>query len=228
MTHPDNGPVGDDDALAHTRREALAQANAHIGELEQANMTTAGQLAAALTQVGELQARLTSSVGAPGDPQDDHHSGTTGQAEPATTPAQTHHHPKPVFPDAQQWAEQWFGPVLTRRNLRTWCGQWHTHPEAVLRLDALWRTWEQARLDSVSGMASWLITYADPHLEHLTTVDGPFAGCDSTNHELLAPTLSEPPEPAACEAAPSNVVEYGRYWAERGQAANTTSKEHTG
>jgi len=57
---------------------------------------------------------------------------------------------------------------------RRWAANWWEYPEAVLRLDAMWRTWEAARASS-TGMSSWLRDHADYHMAILTSPDGPFA-----------------------------------------------------
>ena len=37
----------------------------------------------------------------------------------------------------------------------SWCASWWAHPEAVLRLTALWRAWEALRLEPATGMSNW-------------------------------------------------------------------------
>lgn len=34
---------------------------------------------------------------------------------------------------------------------RTWCPQWWRHAEAIVRLEALWRSWEHLRLDPATN-----------------------------------------------------------------------------
>ena len=56
----------------------------------------------------------------------------------------------PYFATLPEWIEQWLLPVYRRSvrgHERVWCPEWWRHPEAVARLDALWRAWEhlQAR-----------------------------------------------------------------------------------
>jgi hypothetical protein len=60
---------------------------------------------------------------------------------------------------------------------RTWCPQWWRHPEAIIRLEALWRSWEHLRLDPALGMSVWLRDHADHHMGVLLDADGPFKGC---------------------------------------------------
>ncbi|RQN02012.1 DUF4913 domain-containing protein [Aeromicrobium camelliae] len=59
-----------------------------------------------------------------------------------------------------------------------WCPEWWRHPAAILRLDALWRSFEALRLDPALGMSTWLLQHADPHMAVLTDPQGPFKGCN--------------------------------------------------
>ncbi|WP_030253092.1 DUF4913 domain-containing protein [Streptomyces violens] len=81
---------------------------------------------------------------------------------------------------------------------RPWCHQWHEHPEAVVRLHALWLAWQQYTDDEagLAGPSTWHRDHLDPALLQLRAPDGPFAACMTSptrpNHRLLAG-----PEPAA-------------------------------
>ena len=55
-------------------------------------------------------------------------------------------------------------------------------PEARLRLEALWRSWEALRLDPALGIATWLTNYADPQLAALLHRSGTFARCTPDRH----------------------------------------------
>ncbi len=53
--------------------------------------------------------------------------------------------PGPYYPTLPQWVDEWLLPVYRRSvsgHRRAWCPQWWQHPEAVARLEALWRAWE--------------------------------------------------------------------------------------
>ncbi|WP_406054514.1 DUF4913 domain-containing protein [Kribbella sp. NBC_00889] len=65
----------------------------------------------------------------------------------------------------------------------TWCTQWWKHPEAVLRLSALWRAWEALRLEPGTGMSLWWRDHADPHMARLLDTNGPFKGCTRDQHQ---------------------------------------------
>ncbi|MGW7679569.1 DUF4913 domain-containing protein [Kribbella sp. NPDC054772] len=111
-------------------------------------------------------------------------------ARPATTGV------RPSFPDLEAWVHEFFvltfgrGPEQAR-----WCAMWWDHPEAVLRLSALWRTWETASLDPVYGIAGWIHDHLDPNLAVLFGAEGPFAQCADGQH--VPPTtlpVSPPPD----------------------------------
>lgn len=70
-------------------------------------------------------------------------------------------------------------PVFSRqvgdRAARRWSAEWWRNPEAIVRLEALWRSWEHLRLDPATGMSVWLRDHADHHLGVLWGTEGPFA-----------------------------------------------------
>lgn len=75
-----------------------------------------------------------------------------------------------------------------------WSGEWWKIDEALMRLEALWRSWEFLRLDPATGMSVWWRDHADHHMAKLMAADGPFGGSndESRLHEPL-PHI-EPPE----------------------------------
>jgi len=90
----------------------------------------------------------------------------------------------PAFSALEDWVTGFFLPTFRRQfggELR-WCAQWHDHPEALLRLEALWRSWEALRLDPTLGIATWLTNYADPQLAALLHRSGTFASCTTDRH----------------------------------------------
>ena len=76
-----------------------------------------------------------------------------------------------------------------------WCSQWWRHSEAISRLDALWRAFEQLRTGEPLNMAVWWRDYADPMMRSLTDPDGVFCMCDATTDEHRVPEVwkSDPP-----------------------------------
>jgi hypothetical protein len=74
----------------------------------------------------------------------------------------------------------WFVQIYrraTQGHNRVWCPEWWRHPEAIARLEALWRAFEHLRLDPALGMSVWWRDHVDPHLGVLTDPDGPLKGC---------------------------------------------------
>jgi hypothetical protein len=113
--------------------------------------------------------------------------------EPAPTIARTvglgehgsHFDDGPAFDDLDSWVNDYL-LVLYRRSTDgsavTWCPEWWRHPEAYLRLDALWRAWEYLRRQPATGMAVWIRDYVDPHMAVLLSEgSGPFKGCSEKN-----------------------------------------------
>lgn len=91
--------------------------------------------------------------------------------------------PTTYYSSLIEWYEDFFKHVY-RRNFSashlTWCDQWWRHPEAVSRLDALWRAWEHLRLEPGLGMSVWWRDHVDPHMAALTSPDGCLKGCQPT------------------------------------------------
>ena len=62
-----------------------------------------------------------------------------------------------------------------------WGARWWTVPEAIIRLEALWRSWESLRQDPATGMSVWWRDHADHHMAVLMSPSGPF--CTFTSEE---------------------------------------------
>ena len=103
-----------------------------------------------------------------------------------------------VFASTEEWVDGYL-LVMYRRAVSgtatTWCAQWWRHPEAVVRLQALWRAWEYLRLEPAMGMSVWLRDHCDQHMAQLLSADGPFKGCKPAQHSQrpLEPLPSTPP-----------------------------------
>jgi hypothetical protein len=105
--------------------------------------------------------------------------------------------PSLLYPDlpsfvAEQLAPSWrrqTGPGLV------WCRQWWKHPEAVQRLEALWRAFEHLRHDPALGMSVWWRDHVDPHMAALTNPDGPMKGCYVGEREHVDRLDALPVEP---------------------------------
>jgi hypothetical protein len=55
-----------------------------------------------------------------------------------------------------------------------WAADWWNYPEALARLEAMWRAWEHLRLDGATGSSIWWIEHADHHKPILLNPEGPF------------------------------------------------------
>lgn len=78
-----------------------------------------------------------------------------------------------------------------RAELR-WSARWWESAEAIMRLEALWRSWEHLRLDPATGMSVWLRDHLDHHLGALMSPMGPFAASTDTSR-VGEPLIYEPP-----------------------------------
>lgn len=97
--------------------------------------------------------------------------------------------PEPYFASAVDWAHAFLLPTFIRPiggSIR-WCDQWADHPEAVLRLEAMWQAWEVLRLEGGLGMSVYLLHHLDPGLAALTSSTGAFARCTPDRHAARAP-----------------------------------------
>ncbi len=105
--------------------------------------------------------------------------------------------PDPVYGSVEAWVTGQFLPMF-RRPLGgeyRWCREWWQHAEAIVRLTALWHSWEVLRLEPGTGMATWLRDHLDHQLTILLGRSGPFAHCSEDEH-------IEPREARAAEAPP--------------------------
>lgn len=92
--------------------------------------------------------------------------------------------PPTFYPDAETWMVEWLAPTI-RRPMKAgvcWCPQWWRHPEALARLDSLWRAWEASRAGGGEAMSLWWITHFEGHWASLTSERGPFAACKDGTH----------------------------------------------
>lgn len=69
---------------------------------------------------------------------------------------------------------------------RVWAARWWEYDEAVIRLEALWRSWEFLRRDPATGMSVWWRDHADHHMGVLMDPQGPFSAADTLAEENQA------------------------------------------
>lgn len=113
-------------------------------------------------------------------------------------PAPTHgrHHPGEPEPQlVYSNAVEFFAELMARSYVRevnegapfAWCPEWYKHPEALIRMEAIWRAWEHLRLEPALGVSSWWLNHADPHMRILMDTEGPFKKCAYDGHKPPAP-----------------------------------------
>lgn len=108
------------------------------------------------------------------------------------------------FANPEQFVTQFLSPLIRRRigGSYTWCSCWWAHAEAVLRITAMWETWEHFRHEGALGMSTWMLHHADPHLAVLLSKDGgPFAACKPDRHVQIEPLPTTPAPPGMWSAA---------------------------
>lgn len=76
---------------------------------------------------------------------------------------------------------------------RRWCPRWWEHGEALARLEALWRAWEEMRHGKGAEMAGWWIQFADPTMAVLLDPAGPFAACSVAEGHHCKPPMPRLP-----------------------------------
>jgi hypothetical protein len=110
----------------------------------------------------------------PADKQTDLYPGDDCRAEP---PGGI---PPVMYGPVEDFVLQLLSPTSWRKvdgRSATWCPEWQRHSEAVVRLEALRRSWEHLRRDPTLGMSTWLRDHLDHHLPVLLAPDGPFREC---------------------------------------------------
>lgn len=122
----------------------------------------------------------------------------TGEVDPQAAEGQAEE-PELYFGSVDEFVREYLRNVYKRRingRNRVWAARWWEYDEAVIRLEALWRSWEFLRRDPATGMSVWWRDHADHHMPALFDPDGAFAGVavdDLVNQ-------NEPGEPLPYEA----------------------------
>ena len=112
------------------------------------------------------------------------------------------------FASVAEFVEVYLSRIYARETSgqgQRWCSEWWKHGEAIARLEALWRSWEVARLDPGDGASNWWLGHADPHMRVLLSEDGPFRHCKGGAHSSArsgAMTLAVTPAPRSLFGEP--------------------------
>lgn len=61
--------------------------------------------------------------------------------------------------------------------------EWYKRPEALIRMEAIWRAWEHLRTEPALGISTWWLNHADPHMRVLIDKEGPFKKCAYDGHK---------------------------------------------
>ncbi len=92
--------------------------------------------------------------------------------------------PEPAYVCVDDWVRHFYLPTFIRPvggDIR-WCAEWPRHTEAMLRFEAMWRSWEVLQLDGGLGLSTWLVNHLDPNAAMLLSRTGPFAQCTPARH----------------------------------------------
>ncbi|MGW2725088.1 DUF4913 domain-containing protein [Streptomyces sp. NPDC001492] len=110
--------------------------------------------------------------------------------------------PPLVFKNVEEFVTDYLAPTIRRKlngSTATWCPEWWRHEEALQRLAAVWRAWENLRHDPALGLSTWFLHHCDPHMRVLLDPDnGPFAACSKDGHTTrpYPPLPTTPANPA--------------------------------
>lgn len=110
--------------------------------------------------------------------------------------------PPRAFPHLAAFVEQWFaeiGWLDVEGNTRIWCPEWWKHSAAIVRLEAIWRAFENLRQDPALGGSTWLKDHADYHMAVLFDPNGPFKGCSISRGHDAARNRVLPVKPAPAD-----------------------------
>lgn len=112
-----------------------------------------------------------------------------------------------AFPNADMWLREWLlqiwqpvqapdavpsAPLSSSGANVHWCPKWWAHPEAVNRIELLWRSWEELRHDAMMGMSIWFRDHFDYHWPKLVGSGGVFTYCTEHVHRDLASVRAIP------------------------------------
>jgi len=113
--------------------------------------------------------------------------------------------PQLAYPDAATWVREWLAHNFKRRISKgsghVWAADWWRYPEAVSRIEAMWRAWEHLRLDPATGMSVWYRDHAEHHMRVLMDPDwGPFGKHGDETDDVTAPLPHRDPPSSMFEA----------------------------
>lgn len=104
----------------------------------------------------------------------------------------------PRFASMFQFAEEFllptYGTTKSQSMRVAWSPEWWSHPEALTRIEALWKRFEQLRLkDPETYVETFLRTHCDYHMKRLMDPNGVFSQCVKGDYPTV-PLRSKPRE----------------------------------
>jgi hypothetical protein len=110
-----------------------------------------------------------------------------GEEVPSTNGGHGDAEPELVYSNAVEFFAELLAPSYVREVNEgatfAWCPEWYKHPEALIRMEAIWRAWEHLRLEPALGISTWWLNHADPHMRVLMDKEGPFKKCAYDGHK---------------------------------------------
>ena len=94
--------------------------------------------------------------------------------------------PSLYFGSVDEFVREYLRNAYRRRidgKARIWAARWWEYDEAVIRLEALWRSWEHLRQDPSTGMSIWWRDHADHHMSVLMDPQGPFYSAEAASRD---------------------------------------------
>lgn len=111
--------------------------------------------------------------------------------------------PDLAFTHMEAWYLHQLADMIERRleaagtGTYTWCPTWWKHPEAIARLEALWRAWEICRAEDGEAPSRWFWQHCDPMLAVLMDAKrGPMSDCKPDEHRKYTTAKHLPKVPA--------------------------------
>jgi hypothetical protein len=132
--------------------------------------------------------------------------------------------PQLLFGSVDEWVRVWLRVTYRRRidgDKVKWEPDWWRFPEAVNRLDVLWRAWEQMRREPGASMSAWWRDHADHHMAVLMSATGPFAARGTGYAKATAS------EPLPYQAPPEGLFTPEPHTYREGAAVPTTAEPGT-
>ena len=118
--------------------------------------------------------------------------------------------PETVYDNVGEWVTDWLLPTYSRplddEAKFRWDPQWWRYPEVVMRLEALWISWEKMRLEGGPAIVVFYRDYLDPMMRTIMDPDGPFHTFNA-NQEDADGVRERLPQPLPHSEMPPGLME---------------------